>query len=130
MPTAKAFDSPPSTQPAVRAIAGHYGCFLVDFWQVAAFDDERLWAEDWLHLSPAGHALAAESALDALGVGTDRWRTPRVPAPRAAVGARVGASARWTTRHLAPWALRRLRGESSGNGVEPKHPTWVVRHGA
>jgi hypothetical protein len=25
-------------------------------------------------------------------------------------------------RHLAPWVLRRVRGRSSGDGIEPKRP--------
>ncbi len=39
---------------AVEAIAGRYGCFLVDYWDVAAMDDDVYWDEDRLHLSPGG----------------------------------------------------------------------------
>ena len=73
---------------AVHAIAEHYDCYLVSFWEVAAYDDDRLWDEDRLHLSPAGHRLAARTALEALGLGDPLWRTPEVPAPRPA---RTGA---------------------------------------
>jgi lysophospholipase L1-like esterase len=111
---------------AVRAIAEHYDCYLVSFWEVAAYDDERLWDEDWLHLSPAGHALAARTALEALGVGDEAWRTPEVPGPRPPLAVRASANVHWTTRHLAPWLARRIRGESSGDAVQPKHPAWVT----
>jgi len=110
---------------AVRAIAEEYGCYLVSFWQVAVYDDDRLWDEDRLHLSPMGHALAAQTALEALGLGDSSWRTPLVPAPPTPLGERLADHARWGTRHLAPWIMRRIRGQSSGDTVTPKDPSWV-----
>ncbi|MFM7597981.1 MAG: SGNH/GDSL hydrolase family protein [Actinomycetota bacterium] len=105
---------------ATRAIAEHYGCFLVEFWGCAAFDGDDAWDEDRLHLSPVGHALAAAAAAEALGFGDDSWRTPRpLPAPSGPVG-RAGNNLRWAGRHFAPWLGRRLRGRSSGDGLEPK----------
>jgi lysophospholipase L1-like esterase len=114
---------------AVEAIATHYGCYRVTFWEVAAYDDDGLWDADRLHLSPAGHRLAALTALEALGLGDASWRTPAVPGPRRPLHRKAGEHARWTTGHLAPWILRRLRGESSGDEVAPKHPAWVHLRG-
>jgi lysophospholipase L1-like esterase len=111
---------------AVRAIAEHYDCYLVSFWEVAAYDDDRLWADDRLHLSPAGHRLAARTALEALGVGDPSWRTPAVPGPRPSWSSQLASHVRWTTGELAPWLVRRMRGESSGDAVHPKHPGWVA----
>ncbi len=98
---------------------------MVDFWQVAAYDDDRLWDEDRLHLSPTGHRLAARTALEALGLGDSDWRTPAVPGDRLPLAQRAGIHARWTTGHLAPWVLRRIRGESSGDDIAAKYPEWV-----
>jgi lysophospholipase L1-like esterase len=111
---------------AVDAIASHYGCFQVHFWDVAAMDDDRLWAEDRLHLSSVGHQLAAACALEALGVGDPEWRTPLVPEPRPRRRARVLADARWAGGHVIPWLARRARGTSSGDGIAPKHPGWIL----
>lgn len=110
---------------AVEAIARHHGCHLVSFWDVAVYDDPRLWADDWLHLSPLGHAITAECVLSTLGLGGDGWRTPLEPEARPPLAARVAGDARWVTGHLVPWVLRRLRGESSGDAVHPKDPAWV-----
>jgi lysophospholipase L1-like esterase len=110
---------------AVRAIAAHYDCRLVDFWQVAAFDDPALWDEDWLHLSPEGHQLVVACALEALALGDDAWRTPGVVGPPAPLPGRAAANARWVHRHLLPWVARRLRGETSGDSVRPKDPEYV-----
>jgi len=110
---------------AVDAIAATYGCFVVHYWDVAAMDDDRLWADDRLHLSPAGHELAAASAREALGLDDDTWRTPLVPPPRVGPVAAGAGHARWFGAHAGPWLARRARGTSSGDGVTPKHPTWV-----
>lgn len=107
---------------ALRAIARHYGCYLVDFWDVAVFDEDPYWDEDRLHLSPAGHALAARAALQALGLDDDDWRTPR-PIHRKAPLARTLSHATWAKMHLAPWVVRRVQGRSSGDAVGPKWPT-------
>ncbi len=111
---------------ALTAIAERYDCRRVSFWQVAAFDDPQLWAEDWLHLSPAGHQLVASMVLSALADGDDPWPTPPVPAPTASWPRRARANARWTQRHLAPWVVRRIRGESSGDAIGAKQREWAA----
>lgn len=109
---------------ATRAIASHYGCMVLDFWDVAAFDDDAFWDEDRLHLSSRGHQLAARAALEALGYGDDSWRTPGALARPAPALARLGGHAAWAGRHLGPWLTRRLRGRSSGDGIVAKRPEW------
>lgn len=110
---------------AVHAIAAEYGCRVVDFWDVAAMDDDSLWDEDRLHLSPPGHRLAADAAREALGIGDARWRTPVVASPVPPLPTRLAGHGRWVRAHAGPWVGRRLRGVSSGAGVEPKDPAWV-----
>lgn len=107
---------------ATRAIGDHYGCMVVDFWGRAVFDDDIFWDDDRLHLSPAGHALASAAALEALGVGDDRWRTPVSPSPVGSLPVRGLGHARWVARHLGPWLARRAQGRSSGDGIVPKRP--------
>ncbi|MEY3733946.1 MAG: hypothetical protein RL347_1305 [Actinomycetota bacterium] len=109
---------------ATRAIAQVYGCRVVDFWGVAAFDDDVYWDEDRLHLSPRGHELAARAVLDELGLGDDSWRTPMPPVDPAPVLTRARGHAAWAGRHFGPWLGRRLRGRSSGDGIEAKRPSW------
>lgn len=109
---------------ATRAIADEYDCRVVDFWGCAVFDDDVYWDEDRLHLSPAGHELAARAALATLGVGDDSWRTPAASPPAASALSRARGHATWAGRHFGPWLGRRLRGRSSGDGVTPKQPAW------
>ncbi len=107
---------------ATRAIADHYNCMVVDFWGRAAFDDDVFWDADRLHLSPAGHALASGAALEALGVGDDRWRTPRPPSATPRLPMRAVGHARWVKDHFGPWLVRRAQGRSSGDDITPKRP--------
>jgi lysophospholipase L1-like esterase len=113
---------------AVHAIADHHGCRVVDFWGAAVFDSDELWDADRLHLSPMGHERAALAVREALGRGDATWRTPLVGAARPGAIARAAGHARWTREHAGPWIARRLRGESSGDEVTPKDPSWVHIH--
>lgn len=113
-----------SANAATHAIARHYDCMVVDFWGCAVFDDDAYWDRDRLHLSPAGHRLAARAALAAVGIGTDAWRTPGPPPPPPSRVATGIGHARWAGTHLAPWLGRRIRGRSSGDGMAPKRPSW------
>jgi lysophospholipase L1-like esterase len=109
---------------ATHAIAHRYDCRVVDFWGCAVFDDDSFWDQDRLHLSPTGHELAARAALETLGLGDATWRTPRAPEEPTPAWLRARGHVAWTTRHLAPWLTRRVRGRSSGDGVESKQPEW------
>lgn len=117
-----------SLRTATLAIAQAYECPVVDFWGVATYDDERLWSADRLHLSPLGHRLTAEAVLEALGRGNPAWRTPVTGAERPGFAARRVEDARWFGAHAGPWIARRVRGVSSGAGIEPKDPILRTIH--
>lgn len=44
------------------------------------------------------------------------------------LAARLTRDARWARRYVAPWVRRRLRGELSGDRLEPQRPD-VTRYG-
>ena len=106
---------------ATREIAQEYGCMLVDFWGLAVFDDDALWDEDRLHLSPVGHQIVSEAVLESLGMGDDRWRTPQRRSV-ASMPSRAAAHTRWMGGHGVPWLSRRMRGQSTGDGLAAKRP--------
>ncbi len=113
---------------ATLSIAQVYDCPVVDFWGVATYDDERLWSADRLHLSPLGHRLTAEAVLEALGWGNPNWRTPVGGTQRPGFTARRVEDTRWFGAHAGPWIARRVRGVSSGAGIEPKDPALRTIH--
>ena len=113
----------------VRGVAAASGTILLDFAHVATTGDPRLWSGDRFHANPAGHARIASALAEALALpGSDSsWAAPLATPPPDGVGMAIRAEVRWFTAHLVPWALRHLRGRSSGDGVRAKRPTleWV-----
>jgi hypothetical protein len=94
---------------------------------MAALRDWRMWADDRIHLTTEGHRRVALAAVTALGHSTDLadWTTPLPPAERAARREELRGHADWARVHARPWVQRRLRGESSGDGVVAKRPELV-----
>ncbi len=107
---------------ALRVIAERHGVLLVDVARDGIVD-ARLWSDDRLHASAAGHARIAGATARALGLEPDEdpWAPlpPVEPLPRTQV---LAGEVAWTVRHMAPWISRRLRGRSSGDGILPKRP--------
>lgn len=117
----------------IRRIARRHDCVIVDQWAIEELQDARYWAGDRLHLNPLGHHTIARAALDALNVPHDL--APLDPPPFPALTwrqARRGDIV-WAREHLVPWVLRRMRHQSSGDGIEPKRPDATslrsARHG-
>ncbi|MFC0863462.1 SGNH/GDSL hydrolase family protein [Sphaerimonospora cavernae] len=107
----------------VRSISDLYGCRLIDQWSMQGLRDWRAWSEDRLHMNAEGHRLVAAKVLDVLGVPIDDdWRKTWPPREWADPRARRREDARWLREHLGPWIGRRLRGRSSGDGLDPKRP--------
>ena len=106
----------------VRAIAAHHDAIVADQWALRSIQRAAMWDDDRLHLNAHGHHEVARMVLDALNVPNAlepmhpaavrpaKWREARV---RDIV---------WARQHLVPWVIRRLRHESSGDGVSPKRP--------
>jgi len=96
---------------------------------VNCFADEeirasRYWTSDRLHLNSLGHERVAGLVLHALGFGA--LPLPAEAAALHPVAARAMAgNARYYWDHVLPWINRRLRGRSSGDHRDPKHPVWT-----
>jgi len=106
----------------VHAIALRHDAVVADMWALRQLGDPRMWAPDRLHFSPLGHHTIARAVLEALAVENDLepWRTEPLP-PRPWRQART-EDRRWAREYLVPWVVRRLRHQSSGDGVQPKRP--------
>ena len=109
----------------IKDIAARHDCLHVDLWSMSVLGDPREWCADRLHLAPDGHRRVALHVAETVGlaVGED-WRTPLPPDP---VGKPGWLAARrqdlhWARAYAAPWIQRRLRGVSSGDGLQAKRP--------
>lgn len=106
----------------IYRIAREHDAVVVDQWAFDFLRDPRMWQEDRLHMSPVGHHNMAIEVLRALNVDNDLH--PEIPGP---LPPKPWQNARaddiiWAREYLWPWVLRRLRGESSGDGRRPKRP--------
>jgi len=107
----------------IRTVAARYDAVVGDMWALRELHQSQMWAPDRLHFSPMGHQRIAAMTLDALNVphsiNTEvepviderSWREARIE------------DLQWAREHLAPWVLRRLRHQSSGDGITAKRPS-------
>lgn len=104
-------------------LAVRYGAVVVDLYGAPVLGDQRMWADDRLHLTAEAHARVAEAVWQALGLDTESdWTLDLPPAVLPGWTTRRGADLRFTREHLLPWIGRRLTGRSSGDGRAPKRP--------
>lgn len=109
----------------IRTVAARHDAVVADLWALRELHQPGMWSADRLHFSPLGHQRIAAMALDALNVPHRM-----VPESDIAPDARTWRTARredlqWAREYLAPWVLRRLRHQSSGDGITPKRPEPV-----
>ena len=108
----------------LREIAARHGTRLLDVEPVAAATDDRLWCPDRLHLNPFGHERLAAGMVGLVDpeADPDGWLAELPPAPPPGTLRRAATELRWAGAFLAPWAWRRLRGRSSGDGRVARRP--------
>jgi lysophospholipase L1-like esterase len=107
----------------LRTVAARHDAVIADMWSLRQLSDPQMWDADRLHFSPLGHHTIAAMVLDSLNV--EHTLKPLQPKP---LPARTWREARsgdlvWAREYFVPWVLRRLRHQSSGDGILPKRPT-------
>ena len=109
----------------LREIADAHDTALVDLWRKHDFDRRVYLDSDRLHLSSFGHTAMAVDVLQALGLKANLPLThPAAPPPLSRREERQ-EHIEWVRTFLLPWIARRLTGKSSGDGIEPKRPTFA-----
>ena len=106
----------------LRAIAAKHDAIVADMWALRELTDPRMWAPDRLHFSPVGHHTIARMVLAALNVENDLEPFHPEPLPRTSWRQATADNVDWAREYFGPWILRRLRRQSSGDGIEPKRP--------
>lgn len=106
----------------LQALALKHDLVLANMWALRELTDTRMWAPDRLHFSAVGHHTIARMVLQSLNVENDlepyqpeplpakRWRQARVE------------DLGWAREYFVPWVLRRIRHQSSGDGLSAKRP--------
>lgn len=108
------------------SIARSHGTFTLDLWGARELQARAMWAEDRIHLAPAGHRLLASRAAHSLGVPYYELTAPLahpLPTPTRPTSLSVMG---WASRHALPWLSRRIRGISTGDGRPAKLPNLTA----
>ncbi|GAA4656412.1 SGNH/GDSL hydrolase family protein [Arthrobacter cryoconiti] len=107
----------------LRTIAARHDAVVADMWSLRELTGSQMWADDRLHFAPLGHHTIAIMALNALNV--PHSLVPALPKPLPAQKWQAARSEDlvWAREFLMPWVLRRLRHQSSGDGILAKRPT-------
>lgn len=106
----------------VRRIAEQQGAILLDLEAVSELGEPGLWSDDRVHLRSAGHRLVAYRAAELLGVPDAETLSGLDEAFHADDEPLPGT---WLRRDALPWAWRRLRGRTAGDGRAPKHLNYI-----
>ncbi|MHA7305093.1 SGNH/GDSL hydrolase family protein [Arthrobacter sp. TMN-49] len=107
----------------LRTIAARHDAVVADMWSLRQLADSQMWADDRLHFAPLGHHTVTIMALNALNVPHALApQHPKPLPPQRWQTARAGDLV-WAREFLFPWVLRRLRHQSSGDGISAKRPT-------
>jgi lysophospholipase L1-like esterase len=107
----------------LHSIAQKYGTRMVDLWAMETLKDPRAFWEDRLHFGPEAHRRIALRVAEELGVQTaEDWREPWPEFERPDWLRMRRSDLVWTRTYLLPWIKRQLRGQSMGDGLEPKRP--------
>ncbi|MCW1250483.1 SGNH/GDSL hydrolase family protein [Acaricomes phytoseiuli] len=106
----------------VREVVEECGATLVDYWRFRQYDDSRMWAEDRIHMSSAGHEEMARQVLNVLRKSCSLPESPLEETAQRSVQQRLRAHSAWAREHVGPWISRRLRGATSGDALSPRWP--------
>lgn len=111
----------------LRRIAAETGAVLLDLDSYVLAHDPRVWAVDRIHGNPEGHARIAAECAFLLGLpGATPGRLATIdPAPPRRRREVLREDLRWVAKFVAPWAWRRLRGRTTGDGKSAKRPMLV-----
>lgn len=106
----------------VRGLARELDAVLVDYWCFDEYADRRMWDEDRLHMSTAGHRFLARQVLDQLGVPHRMKPREWEPPPRRGTREWVRAQRAWVNDWVVPLIGRKIRGVTLGDTLSPRWP--------
>jgi lysophospholipase L1-like esterase len=101
----------------IRRVASEYGAPVINLNSRDEFSNLDYWCPDMAHFSEIGHSLIANDVAEELAIDS------RLNVPELANKARrsVWEVVTWLVRDVVPFFKRRMLGQSSGDGLDPKH---------
>lgn len=108
----------------IDEVATEYQVPLLNLFAMREFEDLKFWCDDMVHFSGHGHIRIANRAAQMLGI--DQGFEEADPADMKRPDRSAAAVFRWSIKHVLPYLIRRIRRRSSGDGLEPKHDSYVT----
>ncbi|MHA7277564.1 SGNH/GDSL hydrolase family protein [Arthrobacter sp. Hz1] len=105
----------------LRIIAAHHDALIADMWALRQLVNPQMWDGDRLHFSPLGHHTIA-MMVQTLAVPHSLMPLEPQPLPPKRWRAARTEDLVWAKVYFVPWVLRRLRRQSSGDGILAKRP--------
>ncbi len=112
LPHAKAFSA------MIADVAAELEVPVLDVHGIDTFRNLAYWAEDMVHFSGHGHAKVANQAAEILNL---RYRYLEEPLVLSDSSRGIVETLKWVVRDVLPFFQRKLKGVTSGDGLEPKH---------
>jgi hypothetical protein len=108
----------------INSVAAEYEVPVLDLFSVNEFSKLEFWCDDMVHFSGHGHINVANRAARLIGLdqGFEETDFDQMERP----DRRPLAVIKWTLQHVIPYLVRRVRRRSSGDGLEPKHDSYVT----
>jgi hypothetical protein len=108
----------------INSVAAEYEVPVLDLFSVNEFANLEFWCDDMVHFSGHGHINIANRAARLIGLdqGFEETDFDQMERP----DRRPLAVLKWTVQHVIPYLVRRVRRRSSGDGLEPKHDSYVT----
>jgi lysophospholipase L1-like esterase len=104
----------------IERVAKQLNVPIHDVHRIDSLSEIRYWAEDMVHFSGPGHIKVANKAADILQL---RYRQSEFDDCEIWIPKRgLYGTSRWVVVHVIPFMVRRMRGVTSGDGLEPKLP--------
>lgn len=102
----------------IADVATEFDIPLLDLYGIESFSDLCFWAEDMVHFSGHGHVRVANEAAKLLDL---KYRFREATANERSTPARgLVETIRWVRKDVIPFTQRKLRGVTSGDGLNPK----------
>lgn len=103
----------------IGEVANEFDVPVLDVYGIENFAELMFWAEDMVHFSGHGHIKVANQAAKLLDL---RYRFVELdPQELTPISRGVVETVTWVTKDVLPFFQRKLRGVTSGDGLDPKH---------
>lgn len=107
----------------INSVADEYQVPILDIFQIKEFRHLELWCDDRVHFSGHGHIKIANHAASLLSLehGYEEQSLDEIVGPDRSLRAKLA----WVIRDVMPYVARRIKGVTSGDGLEPKHDKYI-----